>query len=416
MDVKKIIGLFFTVLFLASCNENDNAAGSGQFVKSQDPSCAGQQIKNEYLVVWKDGHTSVEKFKSEEDYIENFLEKNREDIKTSEPHYRIYVEPSMSIGDPGWGGDLNWGVGAIDAESVWEDSKGRDEIIVAVIDSGLDVSHPEIVNALAINPDEVFNGVDDDGNGLVDDVNGYDFVSFSGDVIDYTGHGTHVAGVIAAQHEVGSVLGVAPSVKILPLSFISAGGGGSINGAISAIRYATDRGSRVINASWGGDTCSLVLKAEIENLADENVLFVAAAGNSFSNISIYPEYPAAFTIENMITVGASTADQLTADFSNHGELVDLVAPGANIISLYPPGLDVDDKFGVDGDGLRALKGTSMATPFVAGAAALLWSHRPDASYAQVKQALLEGVDEGPYPVNTRGQLNLRRSLELFLNL
>src|SRR5690606_13302582 len=180
-----------------------------------------------------------------------------------EPHYRIQISERETLHQRDWGGGVNWGMDSIQADSAWNKNALGENIIVAIIDSGLDATHPELANSLAINENEEINGLDDDGNGLIDDRFGYDFVNMSHQVVDHTGHGTHIAGVIAASHSQGSIMGVAPNVKLLPLNFIGKGGSGDVFGAISAMKYAAIRGAKVINASWGGNSCSLELHDEI---------------------------------------------------------------------------------------------------------------------------------------------------------
>ncbi len=406
MDVKKLSPLILFFLII-SCNKREPANTGAQFNKSTETGCEENQIENEYLVRWKSGKITIEKSQSEDEFVGDFLERNQDEILSAEPHYRIQLSPNSELSQKDWGGSKNWGIDAIEAKVAWNKSLETEEIIVAVIDSGMDTTHPEFQNILAINEKEEINGIDDDGNGLIDDRMGYDFVSDSAEVKDYTGHGTHIVGVIAAQHDVGEILGVAPRAKILPLNFIGGNGGGTVLGAILAIQYAERRGAKVINASWGGSVCSLSLKDQIESLAQSNILFVAAAGNSGSNLDQFPEYPAAFILDNMITVGASTFDNKTAGFSNFGQRVDIMAPGANIFSTYPMEFDND---GTE-DGIFSLNGTSMSAPFVTGAAALLWQYYPNASYIEIKQALLLGSSPGPYPVSTRSLLNIRLALQ-----
>jgi len=406
MDVlKKLLPALLLVSGVASCDKQESTPAGSQFIKSGNENCDQQQIPGEYLVYWQNGKVTVEKATDEESFLNQYLSDHQDEIIKAEPHYRVQMEEKIL--ERGWGGEINWGAYSVEADWAWGKSQLGSEVIVAVIDSGLDRSHPQLQGVVALNNQEEINGLDDDGNGYVDDRYGYDFVANSHDVKDYTGHGTHVAGVIAARHDVGQVLGVAPGVKILPLNFINANGGGNIIDALNAIRYAASRNVKVINASWGGEACSTLLRDEIKALIPQNILFVAAAGNKGNDISLRPEYPAAFALDNMITVGASTYDNKTAGFSNWGVLVDIVAPGANIFSTYPFDRDKDDSVA---DGVTSLGGTSMAAPFVSAAAALLWSQSPDASYVEIKAALLGGVMPGPYPVHSRGALNIPRAM------
>ncbi|MCJ8275800.1 MAG: S8 family serine peptidase [Bdellovibrionales bacterium] len=408
MDVYQKVLIVLLSFILINCKDNSTSGGTTVNRPTDVTTCQANEIPGEYLVKWEDGSISVEYFENDEDFTQNFLDQHVGEIAYAEPHYRLYMHEGEQVQIRDWGGEANWGVDSIEASSAWLKNNQGEDVIVAVIDSGLDINHPELQNTLAVNELEEMNGVDDDGNGLIDDRYGYDFTAGSGEVVDNTGHGTHVAGVIVAQHGVGSIVGVAPNVKVLPLNFISSGGSGDVSGALNAIRYSAYRGAKVINASWGGRGCSTPLREEIQALAQSNILFVTAAGNSGNNISNLPEYPAAFALNNQITVGASTFDNKTAGFSNYGELVDVMAPGAFIVSTYPYEYDLYDDAQ---DGLAALNGTSMAAPFVAATAALLWSANPDATYVEIKQAILNGVNTGPFPVKTRGVINVRKALD-----
>lgn len=407
MDVlRKLLPVLLLASGVANCDKQEATPAGSQFIKSGNEGCDQQQIPGEYLVYWQSGKVTVEAATDEDAFLNQFMSDHKDEILKAEPHYRIQAEEKI-VGR-GWGGEINWGVYSTEADWAWGKSQLGSDITVAVIDSGFDRSHPELEGVVAINEQEEINGIDDDGNGYVDDRYGYDFVGDTHEVSDYTGHGTHVAGVIAARHDVGQILGVAPGVKILPLNFINRNGGGQIIDALNAIRYAASRKVKVINASWGGEACSSLLRDEIQALIPQNILFVVAAGNSGNDISRLPEYPAAFLIDNIITVGASTFDNKTAQFSNYGVLVDLVAPGANIASTYPEGFDYDGLR----DGVATLDGTSMAAPYVSAAAAVLWAQKPDASYEEIKAALVSGVIKGPYPVQSQGALNIPRAMGL----
>jgi len=421
MDVKKSLGLIAALCLLNfGCDSDERPEGTATFEKpdSSDP-CDDQRIAGQYLVHWKSGEKTIVESQSDEAFEAHFMAENQAEILRAEPHFYIEVKPRVSVARAdfqakGYGGDLNWGARSISAPEVWAKGITGQGVLVAVIDSGVQLSHPELESQFFVKEEEIINGIDDDDNGYIDDRIGYDFASDSHQVLDHTGHGTHVSGIIAASHDEGSVLGVAPGAKILPLSFISSDGRGSTFDAIRAVRYAALSGAKVINASWGGSQCSLELQAEIEILREKNVLFVSAAGNSGQDISRYPEYPAVFPLDNLLTVGASTFDHYTAGFSNFGALVDVVAPGAFILSTFPEEFETVDA-DEQKDGVQELDGTSMATPFVAGAAALLWSAQPEASYKEIIEALLESVDAGFYDVASRGQINVNKAMEYMQN-
>ncbi len=240
---------------------------------------------------------------------------------------------------------------------------GLPGIVVAVIDDGVDFSHPDLAGRKWTNPGEIpGNGVDDDGNGLRDDVNGWDFCNNNASVYDagQGGHGTHVAGTIAASLNGTGVVGVAPGIRIMALKFIGGGACGTDEMAVNAIDYAGSFGVPIINASWGGPGASAVLDAAI---ADAGALFVAAAGNDGLDLNQpgVSFYPAESTVANVVSVAAIDQRGARANFSNYGATtVDISAPGTNILSTYPGGYAWSD-------------GTSMAAPHVAGVAALVAS-------------------------------------------
>ena len=242
--------------------------------------------------------------------------------------------------------------------------QGKPEVVVAVIDDGVDLSHPDLVGRGWTNPGEIAgNGIDDDDNHYVDDVHGWDFCHDDNTVHDagHDWHGTHVAGTIAANLNGDGTVGVAPGVKIMPLKFIdSVDGCGSDAMAIEAIDYAADNGATLINASWGGTGKNEVLD---QTIADSGLLFVAASGNSGMDLDApgVDFYPAESIASNILTVGAIDQNGDVATFSNYGATaVDLFAPGFNILSAYPGGYAWSN-------------GTSMAAPHVTGIAALALS-------------------------------------------
>jgi subtilisin family serine protease len=246
-------------------------------------------------------------------------------------------------------------------------TRGSSDIVVAVIDDGVDFSHPDLAGQAWTNPGETpDNGVDDDGNGYVDDVNGWDFCHDDKTVHDAGkgGHGTHVAGTIAARLNGTGVLGVAPGIRVMALKFIENNVCGSDDQAVEAIDYAASFGVPIINASWGGAGASPVLDLAI---AESGALFVAAAGNAALDLDAPTNhfYPAESNVPNVLSVGAINQAGARAGFSNYGaSAVDIMAPGTNILSSYPGGYAWSD-------------GTSMAAPHASGIAALALS-RPDA--------------------------------------
>lgn len=393
MDV--ILRLFLAITISAltfACSER--SSNSEPLNKASDNDCSNLSVKNENILRWKNGKLSRVKFRDSA-ARKKYLEKYKSTIAAVEDNFRIQRPKPMGFTLLGYGGDLNWGMKDINAEPLWNKSILGDGVVVAIIDSGIDARHHQLAGQLYTNPGEIAgNGIDDDGNGLVDDIHGYDFISKSGDLTDNSGHGTHIAGVIAADHNSGQVTGVAPKSKLLIYDFFGDNEDGTVFDAIRGIRAAASTGAKIINASWGGPSCSTALKVELDGLSSKGVLFITAAGNEGRNIDNFPSYPAAYNTFTQITVGAMTHDAYTAGFSNYGNRVDLVAPGASIVSTFP------------GHRYLMMDGTSMATPFVVGAAALLWSAFPGAKAIDIKKALVESTKAGSYPVKTRGSLDV----------
>ena len=298
----------------------------------------------------------------------------------------------------------------IDAPEAWEVSTGSSSIVVAVIDTGVSYTHPDLNDNMWRNPGETAgNGIDDDGNGFIDDIYGWDFVNNDANPMDDNKHGTHVAGTIAAEGNNSSgVVGVNWNSSIMALKFLSSGGSGTTANAILSLNYATMMRElygvnvRVASNSWGGGAFSQGLFDAISNMNDAGILFVAAAGNSSDNADVSPHYPAAYNVPNVISVAATDRYDHLASFSTYGlNSVDLGAPGVDILSTVLNG------------GYSSLSGTSMATPHVSGVAALAWSIAPNATVSEVKAALLDGVDPIPALAGktvTGGRLNAAETL------
>ncbi len=295
----------------------------------------------------------------------------------------------------------------ISAPGAWSVTTGSEDTIIAVIDTGVDVEHPDLEGNVWTNPNESANGRDDSGNGLVDDVNGWDFHNDDNSVYneeDGDEHGTHVAGTVAAEgdNEVG-VTGVNWQAQIMPLKFLGPSGGFTSN-AVKAIDYAVDNGATISNNSWGGGGRSQALQDAITRAGEAGHLFVAAAGNAGNDNDANPFYPASYDNENIVSVAATDSNDQIASFSNFGQnSVDLGAPGVRIVSTLP------------GDNYGAFSGTSMAAPHVAGTAGLLKSTDSGLDAAQLKQQMLENTDRLSSLENravTGGRLNAADSLSL----
>ncbi len=291
-----------------------------------------------------------------------------------------------------------WGMAKINAVDAWKEHRGSKNLIVADIDTGIDYNHVDLGFNVWRNP------APSDKN----DVTGFDFVHNDGLPFDDQEHGTHTAGTIGAVGGNGvGVSGVSQVVSLMALKFISRDGSGTTADAIRAIDYAIAHGAKVLSNSWGGqgDPDNKALYEAIDRARVKGVLFVAAAGNSSAD-NDSPDsasYPAAFDNDNLISVAATDREDSLAYFSNFGKkTTHLAAPGDKIYSTVP------------GDRYKAMSGTSMACPHVAGAAALVWSKHPDWDYKRVKKALLSTVDALPSlsdKVISGGRLNVLKALK-----
>ncbi len=301
----------------------------------------------------------------------------------------------------------------VDAPEAWDVQTGTD-VVVAVIDTGVDYTHPDLAANIWTNPGEIpGNGIDDDGNGYVDDVHGYDFCNSDNDPKDDHGHGTHVAGTIAAVGNNGvGVTGVSWSARIMAVKFLCASGSGTTSAAISAVLYAADMNAKVMNNSWGGGGFSQALMDAIATADQAGALFVAAAGNNGADNDATPHYPSSYQVPNVLAVAATDLNDAKASFSNYGAAsVGLGAPGVSILSSVPP---VGDPCCSDPSGYKLLSGTSMATPHVSGAAALAFAQYPGITHHQAKLRLMSGADPIPALAGitiTGGRLNARATLE-----
>ncbi|MFB2837553.1 S8 family peptidase [Floridanema evergladense] len=270
----------------------------------------------------------------------------------------------------------SWNLDAIKAPEAWSRGYTGQGIVVAVVDTGVDYNHSDLDGNIWVNTKEIpGNRKDDDGNGYIDDVRGWDFVSRDNDPMDLEGHGTHVAGTIAAENNGFGVTGVAPNAKIMPVRVLDASGNGSVLDVAAGIRYAVDNGAKVINLSLGGDNTTAVEASAIKYAAEKGAVVVYAAGNESQ---AQPTYPAKYATHFGIAVGAVNRNNQMASFSNlSGNLpLDYVnAPGVGISSTFL------------GNSYITLSGTSMASPHIAGLAALILSSNPNLGPTQVERIL-----------------------------
>lgn len=398
------------VFVLSSCgNKKSTSTVFPENGALDSSACTGQAIKNKFIVQWEDGSFSVESAPDADAFTKEFIEPQLEKIRHVDFDRQIHLQ---KIAETGANQDNfvntnstdSWGQDKIGARNVWAQNIRGQDVKVAIVDAYVDVSHPQLAPRIAINAKEIpDNKLDDDGNGVVDDYYGASFVSGPNDSKNPSGHGTHVAGIIAADPQYGSIEGVAPQAQIIPAQFISSDGSGSLGDAVLAMQYAANRGAKIINASWGGAPCVTSLRNTFVELQNKGILLVVAAGNDGRDIDVYPEFPASFNVATQITVAASSVSDFMTAWSNSGfQGVHVAAPGEHILSTTPSNTTA------------YMDGTSMAAPFVSGAAALLWSAHPNATAQQIKEALLKSVDIDPgheFKVKTRGRINVEKALE-----
>ncbi len=403
-------------------------AGAGYSLDSPDP--AVQAVARQQILDSAGGGTVIHLFKRipgwalvklpEGQCVESMLPQysSTPGIILVEPNYKaeFYRIPNDSRFNELWAMRNTGQAGGqpdadIDATEAWDIETGDSDIIVAVIDSGVDYTHPDLNSNMWINLPE-FEGdpdVDDDGNGYIDDIYGYDFSGTmeedpddaDGDPCDVLGHGTHVAGTIGAVgNNARGVTGVCWNVKLMALKIGADDSGTSISFAdgAMAIEYAIDMGADVINASWGGDYFSMPLREAIDEARNAGIIFVASAGNGGDDyigddIDLMPAYPAAFDLDNIISVLATNNIDDRPVYSNYGlDSVDLGAPGGDSMQGGLGGMILST---IPGNSYGYGEGTSMAAPHVSGACALLLSFDPELDYTEIKNLLINTADPLP---------------------
>ncbi len=345
--------------------------------------------------------------------------RNMPGVVAAQPNF---IYKALAVPDDARFGE-QYGMLKIQAPSAWDLTTGKTNVVVAVIDLGVDYTHEDLSANMWRNPgetgldagghDKATNGIDDDGNGYADDIYGINTIADTSDPKDDNGHGTHVAGIIGAVGNNGKgVAGLNWSVSMMAVKSHNAGGNGTSASVVKAFQYVTmmkKRGVniRVTNSSWGGAPEAAhydqALKDAIDAAGNADILNVCAAGNSASDNDAAPFYPASYDSPSVIAVAASDSSDNRATFSSYGaKSVQLAAPGAGILSTY-----------LGASSYRLLSGTSMATPHVAGAAALLAAYNPSLSAASLKATLINNADQLPQwagKVASGGRLNIARAL------
>lgn len=319
-------------------------------------------------------YSIVKPISEEEIFVSNLHKKNQ----NYTPSDRLF---SKLWGLHNTGSNSANGVAGADLNMLkaWDVEEGSKDVLIAVIDTGIDYNHPDLKDQMWINEAEAngTEGVDDDGNGYIDDIHGYDFANNDSDPIDGHSHGTHCAGTIGASHNDIGVAGVMKNVSFVAVKFLTDRGSGTTEGAIKSIDYATTLNVDLMSNSWGGGGKSQALEDAIRRASEKGIVFTAAAGNSSTDNDSKPHYPSNYDVENVISVAATTSADTLASFSCYGaNTVHIAAPGHKILSTVKNG-----KY-------KVYSGTSMATPHVSGALGLLISHLGRLPHEELRERLL----------------------------
>lgn len=285
---------------------------------------------------------------------------NSAELFTADAGPVTYIEADASVSgelvvsDPAYNNpDQGYAQRKLGLAASWDVTEGTADVVIAILDTGINPAHPELAGRL---------------------VAGYDFVNNDADPMDDFGHGTHVAGIVAAELNGASIVGVCPKCKLMPVKVLNEKNGGKWSYVVQGILYAVDNGARVINLSLGAGVSSATLESAIKYAQDHNVVVVAAAGNGGSETVFYPA-----ALPYVIAVGATDRNDVRWSLSNYGDFVDVVAPGVNIYSAYH---DLGNT-----TGYAYMTGTSMATPFVSGLAGLVLSRKPELTGAEVAEMI-----------------------------
>ena len=366
-------------------------AGVSLSVSSQDKVHAtlGVRLLRQHQLTGAQFVESMPGVKFNDEYAKRLLASGT--VEYIEPNYIVSINrtPNDSRFSEQWGMHNTGQTGGspdvdIDAPEAWELTTSSSSVVVGIVDTGISYNHPDLAANVWRNPNEIpGNGADDDGNGVVDDVYGYDAISDGGDPVDQNGHGTHCAGSIGAVGNNGQgISGLNWNVKLMGLRFLDGSGSGTTENAVRAIEYAVRMKNagvnlRVLSNSWGGSDFSQALQDTIASANAAGMLFVVAAGNSSSDNDVSPVYPASYAVPNVLTVAALDSSGNMASFSNYGaSSVHIAAPGVDVLSTYLNGQ------------YTTLSGTSMATPVVAAVAAMVLGRESNLSVAELRDRLL----------------------------
>jgi subtilisin family serine protease len=358
-------------------------------------------------------------YNAKEQTFENYINlmyqlANDPDVEYVEPNIIFKAQAvSSDITNSWWIDDSDTSVFDVNISDAWAKTTGSDEVTIAVIDTGIDINHSELSDSIWSNIDEIpNNGLDDDNNSYIDDINGFNFVGTTSNIADDNGHGTHCAGIITANNDNTGMVGIAPDTTIMPIKALDSTGDGDLASMISAIYYAIENGADIINMSLGTPSYSSTFEDAIQDAYQAGILIVSASGNENQNIDLVPMYPASFS--NVISVGATTQSGELASFSNKGSsTVDISAPGKLILSTIPSSITQTNNSAPNGYDI--FDGTSMATPMISATASLLKAYNSDYTAQEITDLIYNGATQleslDGY-INNKRFLNISKSLSL----
>lgn len=356
--------LLLIMVSLAACS-----GGSDKLRQPANVACNDQQVENQFIAHWHGKPPSL----VHEENIQDFIKRNHDELDFVEPNYMIRINPKPK------GTEVNFTLSSSDildrigAGLAWEHGHLGQDILVAVVDSGVDIDNPYLSRNIYVNEKEIpGNGIDDDGNGFVDDVHGWNFTNNSPNIVDEIGHGTSVAGIISGRGVSGETLAIAPRAKILPVDIIS-GYYGTEYDAKRGVDYAVQMNARVVNNSWS-ITCSKYLADAFRNYEDRNVIFVNSAGNVHQDVFERRLMLASLMFPNFLNVGSTSLYGNLSNFSGFGRSVNIWAPGEQI-----PVLTRSAMF----DSTSEASGTSISAAVVSGSVAVIWSAYPNSSASSI---------------------------------